>query len=132
MRRTSSFGLALAAGLLACEPHSYASDLEQCELVSASEQQRHDACERIQRDSSSSPRDRARALLQLGYLVQMRPDGFYQAVEAWDKAIASDPTYAPAVVARAEWMILENKGHDSVKLLQPILAANPDDVEVLV
>jgi tetratricopeptide (TPR) repeat protein len=131
-RRSSYFGLAFAVGFIACGAHSYASDLEQCELTSASEQQRYEACDRIQREPSSSPRDRARALLQLGYLVQMKPDGFHQAIAAWDKAIAADTTYAPAVVARAEWMILENKGHDAVRFLQPVLAANPDDIEALV
>jgi len=53
------FSLALAAGLVAGGAHSYASDVEQCKLTSANEQQRYDTCERVQLGSSSSPRDRA-------------------------------------------------------------------------
>jgi tetratricopeptide (TPR) repeat protein len=125
-------GLIFVAGLLASGSRSHATDLEQCELTTADQQQRYEACDRVQRNSSSSPRERARALLQLGHLVQMKPDGFYQAVSVWDAAIAADPTYVAAIVARAEWFVLTNKGHDAIKLLQPALAANPGDTELLV
>ena len=130
--RISFFGLGLAAGLIVSSGYSYASDQEQCERATANEQQRHDACERIQRDSTSSPRARSRALFQLGLLEQMKPDGFYQALGMLDAAVAADPTYVPAILARAEWFVLDNKGYDAVKLLEPARAANPHDVDLLV
>ena len=125
-------GLIFVVGLLASGSRSHASDLEQCELTTADQQQRYGACDRVQRNSSSSPRDRARALFQLGRLMQMKPEGFYQAASAWDAAIAADPTYVAAIVARAEWFVLTNKGYDAIKLLQPALAANTGDTELLV
>ncbi|TMJ36510.1 MAG: tetratricopeptide repeat protein [Alphaproteobacteria bacterium] len=112
-------GLIFVVGLLASGSRSHASDLEQCELTTADQQQRYGACDRVQRNSSSSPRDRARALFQLGRLMQMKPEGFYQAASAWDAAIAADPTYVAA-------------GYDAIKLLQPALAANTGDTELLV
>lgn len=130
--RTSVFGLALTAGLTVLSGYSFASDLEQCEVATASEQQRQDACDRVLHASSSSPRDRARALVQLGNLVRMKPDGFNQWPGMLDAAVAADPTYVTAILNRAEWFILETKGHDAVKLLEPALAGNPRDIELLV
>ncbi|WP_119389473.1 tetratricopeptide repeat protein [Taklimakanibacter lacteus] len=130
--RTSVFGLALTAGLTVLSDYSLASDLEQCEAATAGEQQRQDACDRVMHASSASPRDRARALVQLGRLVRMKPDGFSQWPGMLDAAVAADPTYVPAILNRAEWFIFETKGHDAVRLLEPALASNPRNVELLV
>lgn len=125
------FGLSFTASLLASGGRSHASDLEQCELVTGDQQQRYEACDRVQRNSSS-PRDRARALLWIGRLVQWQPEGIERAISTWDAAIAADPSFVPALVARAEWFVLSNKGHDAIKLLQPALAVNPRNTDLLV
>lgn len=130
--RISFLSISLTVGLLVNGGHSHASDLDQCESAAAAEQQRYEACDRIQRSASSSPRDRARALFRLGQLEQKKQDGLLKAVEIWDAAVAADPSYEPAVVARAEWFVFENRGHDAIKILLPVLATKPDNADLLV
>ena len=65
-------------------------------------------------------------------MVQWQPQGIEKAISAWERAIAVDPTFVPAFVARAEWFILYNKGDEAIRLLQPVVVANPGEIDALV
>lgn len=129
-RRALSFVACLVASVIAAGTASFASDLEQCELVKGDAQQRLQACDRVRQGASYSPRERARALLQLARIVQWTQGGMERAIGYLDTAITTDPAFAPAVVARAEWLVLYDKGHEAITLLQPALAANPRDIDL--
>jgi Flp pilus assembly protein TadD len=132
LRRMIFVILGLTAGALLSQGLSYAADLQQCESKTVDTQQRLTACNRVERDTSSSKREHARALFQIGRLVLWTPGGIDAAKAAWEKAIVADQSFAPPIIARAEWFILGNQGHEAIKLLQPVLAANPHDIDALV
>jgi tetratricopeptide (TPR) repeat protein len=131
-RRVLFFGVCLIASLVTAGAASFASDLEQCELVTGDAQQRVEACDRVRQGASHTPREHARALLQLARIVQWTQGGMERAISYLDTAIDTDSTFTPAIVARAEWLVLYDKGHEALALLQPVLAGNPRDIELLV
>lgn len=131
-KRVLTFSACLIASLVTSGAASFASDLEQCELVKGDAQQRFEACDRVRQGASHSPREQARALLQLARIVQWMQGGMERAIGYLDTAIATDPAFTPAVVARAEWLVLYDKGHEALALLRPALAANPRDIDLQV
>lgn len=131
-RRVLSFGACWIASLITAGAASFASDLEQCELVKGNAQQRFEACDRVRQGASYSQREHARALLQLARIVQWTQDGMERAIGYLDTAMVADPTFTPAIIARAEWLVLYDKGHEAITLLQPALARSPRDIDLLV
>jgi tetratricopeptide (TPR) repeat protein len=112
-----AYALAWLLGVLVIET---AADVKQCTLPFAETQPA--LC-------TVSGTDRARMYFEIG-IERVTKNSITEAIAAWDEAIAADPKFIQAYVAKADWLIHQNKFALALPFLEQAYRRLPRDPEI--